>query len=77
VLVRWEEPDGSEPVRGHFIAINGYRVTSAGTQYVSIEDPFFEDEEIEFEKFNNATGGYRDGTGIWVATFFTRPPEQG
>lgn len=71
LLVKWLEEDG-ELIRGHFITIKGYRVTTGGTAYVSIQDPLFADPEIQFEVLADRSGGYRDGQGVWVATFFVR-----
>jgi hypothetical protein len=55
--------------RGHFIAINGYRVTRAQKQFVSITDPMYGSSEIDFAQFASGHGGYRDGRGVWYASF--------
>ena len=69
VLIKWLDKDGKRTDRGHFIAIAGYRVTPAQKQFVSIGDPFFGPSEIDYASFSNPQGGYRDGRGVWFASF--------
>jgi hypothetical protein len=69
VLIKWRDDDGTVSNRGHFIAINGYRVTPSLKQFVAITDPFFGPSEIDYAIFTSAGGGYRDGRGVWFASF--------
>ena len=69
VLIKWLDSQGQVTERGHFIAINGYRVTPAQKQFVSITDPMYGSSEIAFDQFTNGKGGYRDGRGVWFASF--------
>lgn len=69
VLIKWLGKDGKPGDRGHFIAIEGYRITPAGKQFVSIGDPFFGPSEVEYAEFSSPGGGYRDGHGVWFASF--------
>jgi hypothetical protein len=69
VLIKWLDKDGKPGDRGHFIAISGYRVTPSQKQFVSIADPFFGDSEIDYTQFASPQGGYRDGRGVWFASF--------
>jgi len=64
VLIKWLDNSG-----GHFVAINGYRVTPAQKQFVSITDPLFPSSEMAFPHFISKKGGYRDGHGVWFASF--------
>ena len=70
VLIKWLDDKGEVSGRGHFIAISGYRVTPRGNQFVSIADPFFGNSEIGYSQFRAEAGGYRDGSGVWFASFF-------
>ena len=49
----------------------GLDVPHAGSrkQFVSIADPFFGDSEIDYTQFASPQGGYRDGRGVWFASF--------
>lgn len=69
VLIKWLDNQGHVTDRGHFIAINGYHVTPAQTQFVSITDPLYGASEIAFLQFISKPGGYRDGKGVWFASF--------
>jgi len=69
VLIKWLNNQGQVTDGGHFIAINGYRVTPAQKQFVSITDPMYGSSEIVFEEFISSKGGYRDGRGVWFASF--------
>jgi len=69
ILIRWLNSDGTQNGRGHFITIRGYRVTPAQNQFVSIADPLYGSSEIAYAEFANPKGGYRDGNGLWFATF--------
>lgn len=69
VLIKWLDNQGQVTDRGHFIAINGYHVTPAQTQFVSITDPLYGLSEIAFKQFIGKQGGYRDGRGVWFASF--------
>lgn len=69
VLIKWLDSQGQVTQRGHFIAINGYRVTTGQSQFVSITDPMYGSSEIAFDQFANGKGGYRDGRGVWFASF--------
>jgi hypothetical protein len=69
VLIKWLDKQGQPSSRGHFIAIGGYHVTAAQKQFVSIADPFYGPSEIDYKQFSSATGGYRDGQGVWFASF--------
>ena len=69
VLVKWRNNDGSVSDRGHFIAIKGYRVATDGKQFLSITDPFYRPSEINYEDFSSKDAGYRNGRGVWFATF--------
>jgi hypothetical protein len=71
VLIKWLDKNG-QPTRGHFIAISGYRVTPAQKQFLSIADPFFGSSEIDYTIFCNPKGGYRDGSGMWFASFLVQ-----
>ncbi len=68
-LIKWLDSQGQVTQRGHFIAINGYRITPAQKQFVSITDPLYGSSEVAFEQFTSGTGGYRDGRGVWFASF--------
>ncbi len=70
VLIKWLDNKGQVTQRGHFIALNGYRVTSAQKRFVSVTDPMYGSSEVDFGQFASATGGYRDGCGVWFASFF-------
>ena len=72
VLIKWLEADGKPGDRGHFIAINGYRVTPAQKQFVSITDPHYGHSEIDYSQFRSPKGGYRDGRGVWFASFLVK-----
>ncbi len=69
VLIKWLDNQGQLTNRGHFIALNGYRVTPAQKQFLSITDPMYGSSEIAFEQFISEKGGYRDGRGVWFASF--------
>jgi Peptidase_C39 like family len=69
VLIKWLDNQGQLTARGHFIAIQGYRITPAQKQFVQIGDPLFGPSEIDFTQFSNSKGGYHDGKGVWFATF--------
>lgn len=69
VLIKWLGRDGKPGDRGHFIAIDGYRITPAKKQFVSIGDPFYGPSEIDYAEFSSDRGGYRDGRGVWFASF--------
>jgi hypothetical protein len=69
VLIKWLDKQGKVGDRGHFIAISGYRVTPLGKQFVSITDPFYGSSDIDYTQFSSPTGGYRDGHGVWFASF--------
>jgi hypothetical protein len=69
VLIRWLDSQGQVTQRGHFIAINGYRVTPAQKNFISITDPMYGSSQIAFEQFASGKGGYRDGRGLWFASF--------
>lgn len=68
-LVKWLDNQGHVTNVGHFIAVNGYRSTPAEKQFVSITDPMYGSSEIAFDQFTSAKGGYRDGRGLWFASF--------
>jgi hypothetical protein len=68
VLIKWLN-NGQLGPAGHFIAINGYRVTPANKQFVSISDPLFSDSEYDFTEFTSTKGGYHDGQGVWTMTY--------
>ncbi len=72
VLIKWLDQDGQPGNRGHFIAISGYRVTPSKKQFVAIGDPFYGPSEIEYASFSSKQGGYRDGRGVWFASFLVR-----
>jgi hypothetical protein len=72
VLIKWLDNQGKPTDRGHFIAINGYRVTPAQKQFVSITDPLYGSSENDFTQFSSPKGGYRDGRGVWFASFLVR-----
>jgi hypothetical protein len=69
VLIKWLDNQGQVTDRGHFIAINGYRVTPAQKLFVSITDPLFGASEMAYDQFSSGRGGYRDGRGVWFASF--------
>jgi Peptidase_C39 like family len=69
VLIKWLDNDGRQSNRGHFIAIAGYRVTPSQKQFVSIGDPFYGPSEVDYAIFSSKQGGYRDGRGVWSASF--------
>ena len=69
VLIKWLDHSGKLTDRGHFIALNGYRVTPGLKQFVSITDPFYGPSEIAYAQFVSDKGGYRDGRGVWFASF--------
>ncbi|HXB75751.1 MAG TPA: C39 family peptidase [Candidatus Acidoferrales bacterium] len=69
VLIKWLDNQGQVTDRGHFIALSGYRVTPALKQFVSVTDPWFGSSEVVFEQLIDGKGGYRDGRGVWVASF--------
>jgi hypothetical protein len=69
VLIKWLDNKGQVTDRGHFIALDGYRVTPAQKMFVSITDPFYGSSETAFDHFVNGKGGYRDGRGVWFASF--------
>jgi hypothetical protein len=69
VLIKWLDNQGHVTDRGHFIVLNGYRVTPAQKQFVSITDPMYGASEIAFNQFISDKGGYRDGRGVWFASF--------
>jgi len=71
-LIKWLDNAGNLTDRGHFIALAGYRVTPAQTQFVSIADPLYGPSSVNFAEFSNQKGGYRDGTGVWFASFFVQ-----
>lgn len=68
-LIKWLDNQGQVTDRGHFIALNGYRVTPGGKVFVSITDPMYGASEIDFGQFSDPKGGYRDGRGVWFASF--------
>ena len=72
VLIKWLDKQGKVSDRGHFIAINGYRVTPSQKQFVSITDPFYGASEIDYAHFSSPQGGYRDGHGVWFASFLVK-----
>ncbi len=69
ILIKWLGKDGKPGDRGHFIAIKGYRITPAQKQFVSIGDPFYGPSEVNYAELSNPKGGYRDGSGVWFASF--------
>lgn len=69
VLIKWLATDGTVGDRGHFIAIDGYRITPRRTRYLLISDPMFGPSEMEYTEFSRRSGGYRDGSGVWFASF--------
>ena len=69
VLIRWLDSDGKQNGRGHFITVRGYRLTPGQKQFVSIGDPLYGSSEVAYAEFANPKGGYRDGNGLWFATF--------
>jgi len=69
VLIKWLGSNGQPGDRGHFIAIDGYRITPAQKQFVSIGDPCYGPSEVDYEQFSSPQGGYRDGRGVWFASF--------
>jgi len=69
VLIKWLDNQAQLTNRGHFIALNGYRVTPAQKLFVSVTDPMYGSSEIDFEHFASKKGGYRDGRGVWFASF--------
>lgn len=69
ILVRWLDNQGELTARGHFLAINGYRLTAAQKQFVSLTDPIYGASEIAFDELSNSKGGYRDGRAVWSASF--------
>jgi hypothetical protein len=69
VLIKWLNDQGQVTDNGHFIALNGYRVTPAQKGFVSITDPMYDSSEIAFEQFTSGKGGYRDGRGVWYPSF--------
>lgn len=71
-LIKWLDKNGQPTNRGHFIAISGYRVTAAEKQFVSIADPLYGASEIDYTEFSNPHGGYRDGVGLWFASFLVK-----
>lgn len=68
-LIKWLDSESNVTHRGHFIAINGYRVTPAQREFVSVTDPMYGSSEVLFTEFINPKGGYRDGRGVWMASF--------
>jgi len=68
-LIKWLDNHGQVTDRGHFVALNGYRVTPAQKQFVSITDPMYGSSEIDFLQLISEKGGYRDGRGVWFASF--------
>ena len=74
LLIKWLN-NGQIGPAGHYIAINGYRVTPANKQFVSISDPLFSDSEYDFGEFTSRRGGYHDGQGVWTMTYrLVKPP---
>ncbi|HXS98815.1 MAG TPA: papain-like cysteine protease family protein [Candidatus Limnocylindrales bacterium] len=71
VLIKWLESDGKPGTRGHFIVIQGYTVTPAQKQFVSIGDPLYGSSSLEYGQFADPKGGYRDGRGVWSFTYLT------
>ncbi|MCX6624929.1 MAG: C39 family peptidase [Acidobacteria bacterium] len=69
VLIKWLDNNGQVTDRGHFIALDGYRVTPAQKMFVSITDPMYGSSETSFDQFVDRKGGYRDGRGVWFASF--------
>jgi len=69
VLIRWINNAGEFSGRAHFIAIKGYRVTPGGTQFVEIADPVYGPSSMAYNEFSSPHGGYRDGHGVWYASF--------
>ncbi len=69
VLIKWLDNQNQITNRGHFIAVNGYRVTPAQKLFVSITDPLYGASEIAYDQFSSQKGGYRDGRGVWFASF--------
>ena len=72
VLIKWLDSKGHPGTRGHFIAISGYRVTPSQKQFVSIGDSFYGPSEIDYASFSSKDGGYRDGRGVWFASFLVK-----
>jgi hypothetical protein len=72
VLIKWLDNTGKPGPRGHFIVIDGYRVTPAQKQFVSIADPLYGPSEMDYDQFASLQGGYHDGQGVWFATFFVQ-----
>ena len=72
VLIKWLDKNGQPGPRGHFIVIDGYRVTPAQKQFVSIADPLYGSSEMDYSQFASGHGGYHDGQGVWFATFFVQ-----
>jgi hypothetical protein len=77
VLIKWLDKTGKPGSRGHFIAINGYRVTPAQKQFVSIADPLYGSSEMNYTLFSSSHGGYHDGQGLWFATFLVQNEAKG
>jgi hypothetical protein len=71
VLIKWMN-NGQIGPDGHFITITGYRVTPGNKHFVAISDPLYSFSEYEFSHFTSKKGGYRDGLGVWTATFRVR-----
>jgi hypothetical protein len=69
VLIRWLNDAGEFSGRAHFVVIHGYRVTPGGMQFVEIADPFYGPSSMAYGEFASPHGGYRDGHGVWYATF--------
>ena len=69
VLIKWLDHEGNVTDRGHFIAVAGYRITAAQKQFVSIADPLYGPSEVSYVEFSSHKGGYRDGSGVWFASF--------
>ena len=68
-LIKWKENDGKPGNSGHFITFKGYIVTNAGVRYVSVDDPLFEDTDVPYDVLSDPQHGYRDGRGVWFASF--------
>lgn len=72
VLIKWLDDQGQPTNRGHFNVISGYKLTQGQKPFVSIADPLFGPSMVAYEEFSNPKGGYRDGRGVWFASFLVK-----